>query len=100
MVNKKEVLRKSLLVGVGVATYTKEKTDKLVSDLLKKEHISKSEGKKLVNSVVTEAQKSGKRVADVLETELKKVMRTMAMKNSSCSSCKPMKKKSAKKKKR
>lgn len=78
--DKKEVLKKSLLVGVGLAAHAQEKANKLVNELLKKGHINKSEGKKLVSKVAVEAKKSGERIAKVCETELKKVLKTAKMK--------------------
>ncbi|MFH1275604.1 MAG: hypothetical protein ABIH82_00670 [Candidatus Woesearchaeota archaeon] len=100
MVNKKELMKKGLLVGVGVAAFAKEKTDKFVNELLKKGHINKAEGQRLVKSVVDEAHKSGKKVASVLETELKKVFKAAEMKGKACTSCKSCKpKKKAVKKK-
>lgn len=91
MVNKKELIRKCLLVGVGVTAYAQDKADKVVKELLRKGHINKTEGKKIVKSVVSEAQKSGKRVSKVLEGELKKLMKATGVKP---------KKKPAKKKKK
>jgi len=75
MVNKKELVRKGFIVGAGIAAIAKEKTDKVVAEMLKKGHISQAEGKKLVRSVVSEAAKSGKRVAKVLESELSRMVK-------------------------
>lgn len=77
---KKEQLRnlvkKGLLVGVGVAAYAREKAEKLVKELVKKEGLSKAEGKKLVRNIYQEADKSRKRIASAVETELKKLLKT------------------------
>ena len=75
MVNKKELVRKGFIVGAGIAAIAKEKTDKVVAEMLKKGHISQAEGKKLVRSVVAEAVVSGKRVAKVLESELSRMVK-------------------------
>ena len=59
---KKELLRKGLLLGIGVAAYAQEKAEQLAKDLVRKGHLNKAEGKKLVRAVYGEAQQSGKRI--------------------------------------
>ncbi|MBI2151501.1 hypothetical protein HYU21_02120 [Candidatus Woesearchaeota archaeon] len=72
---KEELLRKSLLLGVGVASFAQDKVGKTVQELLKKGHISRAEGQKLVRKVVAEAQTSGKRIAGVMQSELNRVLK-------------------------
>ena len=69
------MLRKSLLLGVGVASFAQDKAGKTVQELLKKGHISRAEGQKLVRKVVAEAQTSGKRIAGVMQSELNRVLK-------------------------
>lgn len=76
---KEQIAKKSLLLGVGLAAHAKSKMDKLVSELVKKGHINTKEGKQLVSKVAREAEMSGKRVAKVIETELKRVLRTVGV---------------------
>jgi polyhydroxyalkanoate synthesis regulator phasin len=104
MVKKKELIKKSLLVGAGLAAIAKDRADKLVKEMLKKGHINQAQGKKLVKSVVSEATKSGLRVAKVVETELGKVMNAAGVKapkkvfKKKVVKKKPVKKKATKKK--
>ena len=71
MVKKNELLRKSVLLGVGMAAYAQEAAEKVARELLKKGHVNKAQGKKFVLSVYQEAQISGNKVAKVMQAELK-----------------------------
>lgn len=73
---KKELVRKGLLVGVGIAAYAQEKTEKFVKELVKKENLNRAEGKKLVKAIYQEADSSWKRLVKVAEEELKKLLKT------------------------
>lgn len=104
---REEIVKKSLLVGVGLAAFAKEKSEKLVKDLIKKGHLNPQEGKKLVKNIYTEAELSGKKIASVLEKELIKwikVVSEQAMKKTvkkpKAKKKAPAKKKPVKKKKR
>lgn len=74
---KKELLRKGLLLGIGVAAYAQEKAEQLAKDLVRKGHLSQAEGKRLVRAVYGEAQQSGKRIVSTLEKEMRVVLRTV-----------------------
>ena len=104
---REEIVKKSLLVGVGLAAFAKEKSEKLVKDLIKKGHLNPQKGKKLVKNIYTEAELSGKKIASVLEKELIKwikVVSEQAMKKTvkkpKAKKKAPAKKKPVKKKKR
>ncbi len=86
---KDEIIKKSLMIGVGLAAFAKDKSEKMVKDLVKKGKINPKEGKKMVSSIYSEAERSGKKVAKVIESELKKMMKVVS---------KPAKKKTVKKK--
>lgn len=73
--NQKELLKKGLLVGVGVAAYAQEKTQQVVKELAKQGYLNKVEGKKLVRNICVEAEKSGRRVASLLQKELKVILK-------------------------
>jgi len=71
----RQLVRNCLLVGVGVAAFAREKAEKAVKGLVKKEKLSKTEGKKLVRAIYQEADKSRKRITSIVERELKKVIK-------------------------
>ena len=92
---KEEIVKKSALIGIGLAALAKERTEKIVKVLVKKGHLNTTEGKRLVKKIYTETEKSGKKVARVIETELKKVVKTVKTPTK-----KPVKKKAPKRKKK
>ena len=71
----KTMMKKSLLLGVGMAAFAQEAAEKVAKDLLKKGHVSKAEGKRLVRSVYREAEISGKRVGKVMQQELHRLLK-------------------------
>ena len=73
--NQKELLKKGLLVGVGVAAYAQEKTQHVVKELARQGYLNKAEGKKIVRNIFVEAEKSGKRVALLLQKELNGILK-------------------------
>lgn len=73
MLKKEQLIKKSLLVGVGIAAYAQEKAEALVKELVKHGHINPNEGKKLVKTIYQEADTSRKRIIGVVEAELKRL---------------------------
>lgn len=73
--NRKQITKRCLLIGVGLAAHARDRSEKLVKELVKKNHISTAEGKKLVSKIYQEAEKSGKKVAKLMESELKKTIK-------------------------
>jgi len=73
--NQKELLKKGLLVGVGVAAYAQEKTQQVVKELARQGYLNKAEGKRLVRNICTEAELSGKRVATLLQKEMNVILK-------------------------
>ena len=73
--NQKELLKKGLLVGVGVAAYAQEKTQQVVKELAKQGYLNKAEGKKIVRNICVEAENSGRRVASLLQKELNLILK-------------------------
>ncbi len=76
--NQKELLKKGLLVGVGVAAYAQEKTQQVVKELAKQGYLNKAEGKKIVRNICMEAERSGRRVASLLQKELNTILKAAA----------------------
>lgn len=71
----KKLVKKGLLIGVGLAAYAREKAEKVVNELTKKGGLNKAEGKKLVKAIYQEADKSRKRMSSVAEKELKRLLK-------------------------
>ena len=94
-VEDSQVIKKSLLIGAGMAAYAQERTEKLAKELIRKGKANKAEGKKLVKTVYQEAEKSRKKVTSVIEKE---VMRLLKVAEKKAVKKKPAKKKTKKKK--
>lgn len=58
----RELIKKSILLGLGAASLTKEKIDKLAAELVKRKAITTKEGKWLAKEVLREIAKSKERV--------------------------------------
>ena len=87
---KKELMKKGLLIGVGLAAYARDHANKFAKELIKKGHINEKEGKKMVKGIYNEADRSRKNISKLVEKEINKLVKT------GCRSCKP--KKTAKRK--
>ena len=73
---KVDLMKKGVLIGVGLAAYAQEHAEKLAKELIKRGKINQKEGKKMVLKIKKEAEKHGKTVSRLAETELRKVLQT------------------------
>ena len=73
---KVDLMKKGVLIGVGLAAYAQEYAEKLAKELIKKGKINQKEGRKIVSKIKKEAEKHGKTVSKLAETELRKVLQT------------------------
>lgn len=76
MAKKIDLVRKSVLIGVGLAAYAQEYAEKLAKELTKKGKLSQAEGKKMVKKIYQEAKRNSEKVSQVAEAEVKKILRT------------------------
>lgn len=74
----KNLIRKSILLGIGAASMTKEKIDELVGEFVKKKAITTKEGEWVARKVLSEIAKNKRRLeklakmqAEVLENKAK-----------------------------
>jgi len=58
----RNLIRKSLLIGLGAASLTKEKIDRLVDEFVKKKAITTKDGRWLAKQVLKELAKNAERV--------------------------------------
>ena len=92
---KKELMKKGLLIGIGLAAYARDHANKFAKELVKKGHINEKEGKRMVKGIYNEADRSRKNISKLVEKEINKLVKA------GCKSCKPkkaVKKKAVKKK--
>lgn len=78
MINMRDLIKKSILLGLGTESLTKEKVDKLVAEFIKRKVITTKDGKWLVKQVLNELAKNKERIeklaklqAEVLEAKAK-----------------------------
>ena len=72
-----QMVKKGLLVGMGLASFAKTKAEQAVKELVKKGNLSPAEGKKAVRKICLEAEKSGRKVAGVMQSELKRLVKVV-----------------------
>ena len=75
----KNIIKKSVLIGLGIGALTKEKAQKFVKDLQKKGYMNAKEGKKLVKDMVTESVKTQKKIQTMVDVNVKKAMNAMPL---------------------
>ncbi|MEA3430753.1 MAG: hypothetical protein U9R08_05750 [Nanoarchaeota archaeon] len=66
--SKKDLLKKSVLIGIGLGVLTKSKVEKYVKDLKKEGYLDAKEGKKLAKEFLSE----GRKLENKLKASLKK----------------------------
>lgn len=71
----KEILRKTLLFGIGVGAITKEKADELVNEMKKKGYVDVEEGKKLVNDLLGQSLRAQKQIKTLVESQVKDALK-------------------------
>ena len=58
----RNLIKKSLLMGIGAASLTKEKVGKLLDEFVKKRAITTKDGKWLANQVLKEISKNAEKI--------------------------------------
>ena len=72
-----DLLKKTMLTGVGLAGLTKDKIEKLARELAKKGKLSEEEGKKLVDDLSKKSEKARKDLEAQIEKVVKNTMKKM-----------------------
>ncbi len=93
-----ELIRKAVLLGIGTASLTKEKADKVIKGFVKKGAITTKEGRALVSKVLVEAKKEKKRIEVLIKKEAKSMKsRLTSLEKRGASTIKKKKQKKGKK---
>lgn len=72
-----ELLKKTLLTGVGVAALTKEKIEALAKDFVEKGKISEQEGKAFVDDLIARSDESREAFQNQVEERVQLVLTKM-----------------------
>ncbi|HBF42298.1 MAG TPA: polyhydroxyalkanoate synthesis regulator [Desulfobacteraceae bacterium] len=72
-----DIIKKTLLTGIGLAALTKEKVEELTKELIKKGEISEKEGKEFLDDLLQKSEQARKdletKVEDTVHRVLKKI---------------------------
>jgi len=72
-----DLVKKTILIGLGILSLTREKAEKLAKDLVKRGELTKTEEAKFVKDLMEKAEKSRteaeKRIEKIVEKTLKKL---------------------------
>ena len=63
----KDFIRKSMLVGMGLATVTREKIEQTIDELIKKGEMSEKEGKEAIDELVEKSKEMKKDLTEKVE---------------------------------
>ena len=71
------LIKKTILTGLGIASLTKEKAEKLVKDLIKEGEVSEGEGSKLVKELLKKAEDNKNAVEKQMEKTVHNVLKKL-----------------------
>ena len=71
----KDQLRKAMLIGLGLAVVTKENTEKVAKELMKKGQINEKDAKALVNKVAKEIDKTISKIESDVKKEIDRMIK-------------------------
>ena len=69
-----EIVKKSMLAGIGIASLTKDKVEEIAKDLVKQGGISEQEGRKFVEEMLGYADKTKNDMEKIVESSIEKVI--------------------------
>ena len=72
-----ELVKKTLLTGVGVAALTKEKIEEVAKDFVEKGKMTEQEGRDLVKDLVKRSDESRIELQELIETKVQALLEKM-----------------------
>ncbi|AGF79667.1 hypothetical protein UWK_03138 [Desulfocapsa sulfexigens DSM 10523] len=72
-----ELVKKTLLAGVGVAALTKEKLEEVAKDFVEKGKMTEQEGKDLVKDLVTRSEESRQELQKQIGEKVEEILKKM-----------------------
>jgi polyhydroxyalkanoate synthesis regulator phasin len=67
------ILEKTLLIGLGVFTLTREKVREAVNELVEEEGVAPEEAQKLADALVAKGEKEREELRDMIRQEMRRV---------------------------
>lgn len=74
-----ELIKKSIYLGLGLLNVTKEKAEEIVNDLVKRGEVTEGEAKKMVDKILKEAEEQQKKIEQIIEERIRKVLSGMGL---------------------
>ena len=74
-----ELIKKTMLAGVGLAAVTKDKVEELARELTEKGEMSEKEGKELIDELLKKSEQARKDLETKMEDTVRKVLEKMAV---------------------
>jgi len=74
-----DLLKKTILTGVGIASMTKEKVEELGKKISKESKLTAEEGKKMVNDLLKQSEKAREDLENQVHKLVKKSMEKLAI---------------------
>ncbi len=74
-----DLIKKAMLMGLGMINLTKEKAEELVDELIKRGEIAKEEKFKIVDRLLKQAQEQEKELMQKISEMVKKTVTEMGM---------------------
>ncbi len=72
-----DLIKKTMLTGIGLAAMTKDKVEGLAKELIEKGELSEKEGKKLVDEMLKKSEQAGKDMEAKIEGVVQKAIGKM-----------------------
>ena len=72
-----DLIKKTILTGLGIVSLTKEKAEKIVKDLIKEGEVSESEGSKFVKELLEKAEDNRKTIEKQVEKTVHGVLKKL-----------------------
>ena len=72
-----DLIKKTMLTGVGLASMTKDKLEAIAREIAEKEKLSEKEGKDLVNDLIKKAEEAKNNMENHIEKLVKDLMKKM-----------------------
>ena len=72
-----DLIKKTMLTGVGLASMTKDKVEAIAKEIAEKEKLSEKEGRDLVNDLLKKAEETKNAMEKHIEKLVKDVMKKM-----------------------
>ena len=73
----KDLIKKSVLLGLGAASLTKNQADKIIKELMKRNAVTVNDGRHLLGKISKAAEQEKKRIANFASQELQRVAKSV-----------------------